>query len=238
MSIIYRLTSPSGKHYVGKHRYDDPQVRFEQHIGGWQRWIRDGRPRREYQTKLYYAFDKYPPNEWTIDVECYIDEDYLGIYEEMHIKIFDSVENGYNLTAGGGLLNLELSEGHKEKIGTARSEYYETEDGKAWLVELSKRMKEHNPGAEANRGKPAWNSGKKCPQISEGKKRADQTYSITQTKERNSKYWIVTYPGGEETRIKNLIEFSKQNNLNRYCMYNVAAGKNKQHKGFKVRLDQ
>lgn len=170
MSIIYRLTSPSGKHYVGKHRYDDPQIRFEQHIGSWQRWTRDGRPRREYQTKLYYAFDKYPPNEWAIEIIEICDEGDLGDLEEAWIDYYDTVETGYNLTAGGGLLNLELSEGHKEKIGTARSEYYETEDGKIWLADLSRRMKENNPGGNAAKGKPAWNSGKKAPQISLAKK--------------------------------------------------------------------
>lgn len=159
MSIIYRLISPSGKVYIGRHRYDDPNRRFKQHVLSWQRWVRNGRPRKRYQAKLLYAFDKYPPSEWLVEVleSCPTTE--LAEREIRWIAHYDSVANGYNITGGGGLLNLSLSDEHKQKQSKSRKAFWQTPEGQAQKQIFSERLKNHNPGADALRGKKAWNRG-------------------------------------------------------------------------------
>jgi DNA-binding PadR family transcriptional regulator len=107
-------------------------------------------------TKLMYAFDKYPPSEWTVNVLEVCEEAELGCREVFHIEQNDTIRDGYNLTAGGGLLNLSLSNDHKEKQSSARKIYYQTEEGKEWVSRLQERMKHDNP---CKKGNVPWNTG-------------------------------------------------------------------------------
>jgi hypothetical protein len=48
------------------------------------------------------------------------------------------------------------------------------------------------------------------------------------------KEWIVISPEGQETRIRNMAKFCRENGLNKAHMCAVAAGARKQHKGWKA----
>ena len=157
---VYRLVSPSGNCYVGQSR-NDPKLRFRQHIVGWKKWIKDGRPRSEYQTKLYYAFDKYDPDTWELEVLMTTDDQDIMDQAEMDfISEFNAVEDGYNIMLGGqnGWAGKNLSEEHKNRIRDARLAYYETDEGKRWKQYLSE--KEYPSGENHHAyGKPSWNRG-------------------------------------------------------------------------------
>ena len=75
--------------------------------------------------------------------------------------------------------------------------------------------------SEANKGKKAWNKGLPCVN-----KKA--------TSEKNSRCYTMVSPEGEVVKLKNLVQFCKDNNLNIGCMRHVVAGRNKQHKGWKL----
>lgn len=51
-----------------------------------------------------------------------------------------------------------------------------------------------------------------------------------------AKYYIVTTPDGEETKVFNLRKFCRENNLDHGNMHSVVTGRCKQYKGYKARL--
>lgn len=87
--IIYLLSFPNGKHYVGRTKNTLSQ-RLSEH---------KTRATKGYQHPLYYAINKYGWNNigkaqlWTASTE-----EELVLKELGFIKFFDSVHNGYNLT--------------------------------------------------------------------------------------------------------------------------------------------
>jgi group I intron endonuclease len=156
---VYRLISPSGKSYIGQTKRS-ARERFGQHVNGWKKWASSGRPRRSYQTKLYYAFDKWTPDGWVVEVLGeYPDQASVDEAERIAIDQFDSIVEGYNLTEGGqGLRGLVLSDEHKRNQSEARKRWYETEEGQAWKERLRTEghFARNNPGRvnHPQKGKP------------------------------------------------------------------------------------
>lgn len=148
MRLIYKLTSPSGKSYIGQTKREF-ELRLYEHYNS------------KY-TPIGYAFTKYPNlDDWSLDI---LEQD-LETLEETNlaeikwISHYDSFTNGYNNTAGGGgLLDSEHSDGHKQKISEARKKYFETEEGKLWKQKLSEKFKTNNP---CKPGHKPWNTGVK-----------------------------------------------------------------------------
>lgn len=108
--IIYRLTSPSGKSYIGQ-TVQPFKRRLSTHIRNWRQGKR--------YSALYYAFDKYNPNEWCFEViDSASSQDDLDTLEKHYIQLFDSYLNGYNSTLGGsgGRRKLTHSIETKRKI--------------------------------------------------------------------------------------------------------------------------
>ena len=44
--------------------------------------------------------------------------------------------------------------------------------------------------------------------------------------------WLITHPDATQEQINNMPQFCKEHNLISTCMYRVASGKCKQHKGY------
>lgn len=65
-----------------------------------------------------------------------------------------------------------------------------------------------------------------------GKSQTD--YQKQKAREANQKSWRIITPEGEELTIKNLRQFSLNNNLDQGNMVHVANGRQKHHKGYKV----
>jgi hypothetical protein len=58
---------------------------------------------------------------------------------------------------------------------------------------------------------------------------------ISNIKERNSKEYELISPEGKVTKIKNLENFARENNLSVNCLRHVISGRNKSHKGWKAK---
>lgn len=151
--IIYKLTSPSGKVYIGQSKYD-LETRWQQHL-----WARQSSVKT---TKLKHAFNKYDPETWTKEILFECDQETASFHEMEQIEKHDSFRNGYNMTLGGeGLNGADFSEEHRNGIAKAKKSWWDSPAGQARKRFLSEQLKINNPGADASRGKPAWNSGKK-----------------------------------------------------------------------------
>lgn len=145
--IIYKLTSPSGKSYIGQTKRG-LETRLHEH------YTRD-------ESTISKAFSKYPNLEdWDISTLCECDnQDELNEAEIEYIKMYNSYYNGYNDTLGGEGFNKDfLTEGHKANIGTARKAYFQTNEGLEHKKILSERLKANNPSVK---GTVPHNKGKK-----------------------------------------------------------------------------
>lgn len=103
---IYKLTSPSGKSYIGQSR--DIIMRFRGHKSD---------TKRKHQ-KLYYGIRKYGYENFTKEIleECSMDV--LDKREVYWIDYYDSINNGYNCDVGGQI-HKAFSAEHIEKIRQA-----------------------------------------------------------------------------------------------------------------------
>lgn len=135
--IVYKLTSPSNKPYIGITR-GSLSSRFSTHISNWKL-----HKKRDIRlTKLQCAFEKYDPKTWSREVicECSTIKE-LGDKEKFYIKFYDSVKNGYNISPGGDIGPIVdcNKEQHSERISKGRKKWFQTEEGKEWKQILSKQ---------------------------------------------------------------------------------------------------
>lgn len=86
---IYKITSPSGKIYIGKSI--DIEKRHYQYKKGYAK----------NQTALYNSFKKYGWYSHKVEILKECDENELNVLERYYINYYNSVENGLNLTYGG-----------------------------------------------------------------------------------------------------------------------------------------
>lgn len=118
LAVIYKLTSPSGKVYIGQ------TINFRDRYSVYKR-----RKKNSIGRKLFNALNKYGGIE-NFDVEILsrvtIIDDVLSLRETLKeleilfIKENKSFEHGYNLTEGGeGALGRILTDETKRKIGEA-----------------------------------------------------------------------------------------------------------------------
>lgn len=149
--IIYKLTSPSGKYYIGKTKYN-LETRFKQHIQHWKY------KNRKYVSKLYNAFDKYSPELWTQEILEQVENKEIANQKEIYyIAKYDTINNGYNLVKGGdGRLVDYLTEDHKNSLSEARKKWFESEQGIEWKSTLREKFIQNNP---SKIGTIPWNKG-------------------------------------------------------------------------------
>ena len=114
--VIYRYKSPSGKYYIGQ-TIDEEHRRYiflsNYSYGG---------------VKIDNARKKYGPENFEYTVLIKVDGDdkteiksYLDLLEQFFIKKYDSINNGYNSTEGGGGMcgykhTLEWKNNHSIKL--------------------------------------------------------------------------------------------------------------------------
>lgn len=140
--LVYKLISPSNKFYIGKTKYNSFNDRWRQHVTLWKKLTKT-KNYKDAPTKLLYAFDKYPPKEWTYEIicECHTLEE-LNQKEIDAIELFNTINTGYNITKGGdGRLVDFLEEEHKRKISESRIKWFQTPVGIEWKEHLSNKNK-------------------------------------------------------------------------------------------------
>ncbi len=106
---IYRLVSPSGKSYIGLTQQPFSQ-RWVQHLSTW-------RTKHYNCRKLCYAFDKYPPEVWTKEILAVLNNKEEAENKEIeYIKLFDTVEHGYNVLRGGKINRIGIKHSEETKL--------------------------------------------------------------------------------------------------------------------------
>ena len=116
-NVIYKLTSPSGKQYIGL--TTNFKKRMRNHL------------RSNSNTKIYHAINKYGFDNFKKEVLIEVaDPNLLPQLEIFYIKIYNTYKNGYNMTLGGegtfgqipwnkGKKRKPFSEEHKRKLSEA-----------------------------------------------------------------------------------------------------------------------
>jgi group I intron endonuclease len=125
---IYKITSPSGKIYIG------------QSINIYKRWGRYKYLNCKNQCRLYNSLIKYGYNNHIFEIIKECNSDSLNKLEEEYVLKYNSVENGLNLRYGGGSCG-KLSKESKEKLRKANTGRKVSEETKE---KLRKRSKENN----------------------------------------------------------------------------------------------
>lgn len=148
------------------------------------------------------------------------------LWENFWIAEYGRADLGFgpliNKTDGGeGISGKVFSEESKRKIGDAQRGRKMSEEHKRAISDSVSKYKKYNP----------WNhteeSKRKLSEAHAGKILSDEH------KNSLSKDWIVIYPDGTEEKVKNLQKFCDAFGLDASSMRRVAAGKGKQHKGYR-----
>ena len=103
---IYKLTSPSGKCYVG------------QSINIYARWAHHKREKRHWHRKLFNAIRKYGFDSFKREILEECNADLLDEREKFWIEYYDSCISGYNCDSGGQKRKI-FSRLHRERLRQA-----------------------------------------------------------------------------------------------------------------------
>lgn len=172
--IIYKVTSPSGRCYIGQTSKNFDRRKSE-HVNEANR-----NTSKEYNLKFHNAIRKYGDQlKWEI-LKDNIAEDKLNLEEILAIYLYDSYYDGYNSTLGG--------EGNRG--------YIFTEEDKSKLSESSK----HKVFSESHR-KNLSNAllGNKRRK---GIRHSEETKSIMSSQRKDSKHPMFGKHHSEETKLK------------------------------------
>lgn len=176
--IIYKFTSPSGKSYIGM-TTTTIENRWKQHVTKWDSLKRKGII--DYRGHgscplLYFAFDKYPPEQWT-QTKLFeaIDIKELELKEMELIAHYDTIKNGYNILTGGqrGNYGRNLDSAQRQAIAISATDYWNTVGASKRKIEMSERFKTNNPG-KAFTGNHTDESKVKISKGNKGKIRSEE----------------------------------------------------------------
>lgn len=108
MGIIYKLTFPNNKVYIGQ-TIKTLNTRFSQHINS----VNNGS-----KQVIHKAINKYGIENILKEVICNCDRKYLNEFEKYYIWKYNTIENGYNVALGG---NSNSGFKHSEKTKSQMS---------------------------------------------------------------------------------------------------------------------
>jgi hypothetical protein len=119
MYIVYKLTAPSGKLYIGWTGQS-----LKNRIAGHHNYAFNSSKGRK--SKMISAIKKYPLEQWDREILFESDNKELTLRKEQQfIKIFNSIEDGYNTSIGGESgssgCHFERSQQHQQKLANSRS---------------------------------------------------------------------------------------------------------------------
>lgn len=178
MGVIYKITNPQGKVYVGQ------TVDFNRRLSEYKRLDCDEQP------ALYNSFVKYGFDKHVVQIlESDISKENLNKLEIFYIEKEDSLRNGLNCSPGGYISPMKLKEarnkvsakmmGNKNGIGPKppRSNQHK--------INHSKSMKGKSPWNKGKKGvQKAWNFGLKMskPPWNKGSKMTEEQKKLRREK--------------------------------------------------------
>jgi len=191
---------------------------------------------------FHNAIRKYGKESFTWEIIEYCEsKEELDDMEFHYIKQYNSFDNGYNLTlGGGGMLGYRITKAHRDNLSKSHIGYEHTKEQRAKIskaltgrpcsIETRKKISEGN--------KKAY---KKSPDLRRFGER-NGFYGKSLSKEVianlidiNSAIWEIIYPSGKKEIIKNLSKFCRKYDLSKGTLCSVSNGHRKHHKGFKCK---
>jgi len=228
---IYKLTSPSGKSYVGQ------SLNIDVRLHHYKLLMAKG------QTKLYRALLKYGFENFSIEIlkiiDNYISKDKLKIllngYEIYFIKKYDTINVGYNIREGGSKGKLPTET--KEKISAANK-------GRVFSEEHRRKLSESHTGYVMPKSQKDLISIKSklngiSPETRDKMVKSRRGYKPT--KETLKKYSLshIQHAVIQFDLSGNLVKewecvmyAAKELGYSRSCIYDCCNNKRKTHKGF------
>lgn len=228
--VIYLLTSPSGKYYIGQSWNIKKRWSYYKYINYGLRT----------QPYLFRAIKKYGPKNFKYEIIDLADNQIeLDNKETEYIKIYDSLDKnkGYNLSSGGqGKRTLtqeqknkisESNKGKKASLETIKKLQESHKDQKMplWLIEKLRKLHTGVSLSKEHR--------KKIGNSNFGKLRTEEA-KIKQSKKKLKYIYTLIDPNGIIHETNNLWIFSKLNNLNAGHMGSIASGKMKSYKNWRI----
>lgn len=233
--MIYCLTSPSGKKYIG------------QTINLASRLAQYKKPHRSIigQRKIYAAILKYKFETFSIEVlSVHNSQEELNLAEIAAIKKFDTIKNGYNLLTGGA--NGQPSEETRRRMSIShlgKKPSAETLE-KQRLYRLShpqvvsqEQLKKLFAGRDSN---PPGMTGKTHTEETKTKmseaainRPKSEAHKVALSKAKQKFIYTLVDPLGEVFTTTNLKEFCETKQLIWGPVYGVI-NLEKKHKGWKV----
>lgn len=130
---IYSITNPKGKVYIGQSINIDKRFKYYKNLDC------------KLQTKIYNSLAKYGYENhiFEIIVSGDFNQELLNDLEIHYIRLYNSYNNGLNLTAGGmGSRGRVVSESMKKKISEANKGRTSYNKGKHLSEETKKKLSE------------------------------------------------------------------------------------------------
>ena len=250
---IYRITSPSGKVYIGKDQYFPNRMVNHFHIS-------ENKKKTEHNSPIHKAIRKYGWEDMIVEAVDFNAKttDELSHREEIWIWLCNSHKRGYNQTKGGeGTKGFRHSDETKERISKLNTGRKKTPEqlevhrlastGRKHKEESKLKIGLGNKGkvlsestreliSKARSGTPLSEDHKKS--ISKG---LDPYKGVPIPEERririkeshlNSKFELID-PKGKIYVVTDLKTFADDHNLTTQHLYKVFLGKRKHHKGWK-----
>lgn len=133
MGIIYKITSPSGKIYIGQ-TTRTLEKRFKEHCSGYENTI------------ISKAIQKYGAEQFVKEVVFTGGDDELDVKEKNYIELYNSLEpNGYNIRTGGS--NGKHSELSRQRMREKKIGVLNHNFGKPRSEQFKQIMKEKKSGS-------------------------------------------------------------------------------------------
>jgi group I intron endonuclease len=224
--IIYKVTNKTnGKMYIGQTIFDLDK-RKDQHI--------NTALSNKYKSHFHSALKKHGVNnfDWDIIAEC-DNTDELNRLEAYYIGYYDTYNNGYNLTiGGGGMSGWKPTEKTRQKISKTKKGVQAGENnpfyGKHHTEESKQKMSESSKGI-----KPQPFSEEHKRKISESKK----CESNRGKNNPNAKDIILIHLDDTEEKFGCMSDAWRKYGLCVSSLSKVARGKLKHHKGHRCRYE-
>lgn len=257
MAIIYTLTNIiNNKVYVGKTTVS-LSTRIRQHIN--KSVPSDG-------CYIHNAINKYGFDNFYLESFEVSDDLVNIWERHLIKRWNTKIPFGYNMTEGGeGLVGFKHSLETRRLLSDLKkgSNPWNKNRPRSEETKLKISLANSNPSnetrqkmSESHKGHTPWNKGKKFGPLSEDTRNKISLSSkggvpwntgknLTKDHKRKialsnlkrySRVYEVEFPNGEVIKINNLKLFSRENNLDSGSMYKVALGKQKHHKGYRIRI--
>ena len=217
---VYRLTcKTSGKSYIGLTNKSADR-RWMEHVAA---------ARRGVNFNIHHAIRKYGEDNWTVEtVDQFPDKKLAADLERKLIREENTIQNGYNMTAGGdGLLGLRRTPEWCAKIAVANSVPC-TEEKKA-------KLRKYKGSKSSFYGKKHSKETKeKMSRSSSGE--LHPGYGRRGEKHHQAKTYIITHKDGREEMVTGLSNYCRENpDFNKTGWHKVLSGKAETYKGCKIK---